>query len=257
MTAPGGSPAANPASASRRRAGHEYDPGACRTGIPDDNRARWMVSERAREAVRHPDERHTWSRLASRSRPARRVWKAADRCAAHSQTLTPHGRWSGALSPSPPRRRSHTPDGSRDPSPCRSSWPRVDDAAGRSTRDTSSAPTRERLRVSGGAIGRRSGVQVDQEPGAGCPTSPGPGAIGRQQSIWTATPGPIGLLEQSAPTWGSAISDASPSPGSTGSGRLARPITEIRVWAVSQKAVTRATQARRSSGWQDSTTWWT
>ena len=60
-----------------------------------------MVSERAREAVRHPEERHTWSRLASRSRPARRVWKAADRCAAHNQTLTPHGRWNGALSPSP------------------------------------------------------------------------------------------------------------------------------------------------------------
>lgn len=39
-------------------------------------------------------------------------------------------------------------------------------------------------------------------------------------------------------------------------GRVA-PGHGIRVWAVSQKAVTRATQASRSSGWQDSTTWWT
>lgn len=101
MTGPGDSPAAKAASASRRRAGHEYEPGASRTGIPDDNRARWIRSERARAEVMQPDDRQTWNRLASRSRPARRVWNAADRCAAHSHTLTPQGRWRGALSPSP------------------------------------------------------------------------------------------------------------------------------------------------------------
>lgn len=102
MTAPGASPAANAPSASRRRSGQEYDPGSSRAvaGGPP-SRARCRSSAREREAVRHPAARQTWSKLATRSRPPRRVRNSCDRWAAHSQTLTPQGRWSRARSPCP------------------------------------------------------------------------------------------------------------------------------------------------------------
>jgi len=101
MTRAGRSPWLNAASASRRREGQEYDPGASRSGPPPVSRARCRSSERDRAAVKHPAARHTCIREATRSRPARRVRNSAERWASHSHTRTPQGRCSSARAPDP------------------------------------------------------------------------------------------------------------------------------------------------------------
>ncbi len=101
MTAAGGSPAANAASASARSAAHEYDPGRGRSGGGPTRRRRWRSSARDRRAVMHPAARQTLMRLTTMSRPARERWKSSDRCSSQSQTRTPQGRWSSARSPRP------------------------------------------------------------------------------------------------------------------------------------------------------------
>lgn len=115
MTPAGASPAANAASASERRAGHAYDPGRRRSAGGPVRRARWRSSALDRRAVRHPAARQTLISDTTRSRPARRVWNAADRCASHSHTRTPQGRCSSARAPCPtPTQMAH---GGRDPIP--------------------------------------------------------------------------------------------------------------------------------------------
>ncbi len=101
ITAAGRSPRANAASAAARNAGHEYDPGRSRSGGGPVSRARWTSSARARRVVMHPDARQTWRSDTARSRPARDVRNASDRCSSHSQTLTPQGRCSSARRPRP------------------------------------------------------------------------------------------------------------------------------------------------------------
>jgi hypothetical protein len=89
MTRRGGSPAAKRRSASRRSAGHEYDPGRALGGAGASTRARWASSARWRALVRHPAPAQARVREATKSRPARRAWNPALRCAAQSHTVTP------------------------------------------------------------------------------------------------------------------------------------------------------------------------
>ncbi len=62
-------------------------------------RSKWWRSARFRLELMHPAASQTPPRLATRSRPARRVRNSSDRCSAQSQTLTPKGRWSLARPP--------------------------------------------------------------------------------------------------------------------------------------------------------------
>ncbi len=100
MTARGGSPRAKRASASRRRAGHAYEPGRSRSRGPR-TRARCASIARLRRRVRHPAADHTAPRLAAKSRPARRVMNPTLRCPGQSQTNTPWARCTCSRPPSP------------------------------------------------------------------------------------------------------------------------------------------------------------
>jgi hypothetical protein len=114
ITARGASPAEKAASASARRAGHEYDPGRDRVAGEPAIRARWPPSARSLALVKHPAPRHAAISDAAKSRPARRVWNSTLRCPAHNHTDTPPGRCISARSPSPgPMHKRH---GGRDPS---------------------------------------------------------------------------------------------------------------------------------------------
>jgi hypothetical protein len=115
ITTLGRSPRAYRRSASRRRSGHEYDPGRRAAGGSARTRARWPRSARCRAALMHPAASQTPERLTTRSLPARRVRNSRDRCSAQSHTLRPKGRWNRARGPDPGP--MHIAQGGEDPIP--------------------------------------------------------------------------------------------------------------------------------------------
>lgn len=101
MTAAGSSPAANRRSASRRNAGHEYDPGRVRPSDACRTRCRWASSACRLRQVRTPDAVHTAARRSTKSFPERRRRNASPRCVSQSQIETPCVKCSRARGPRP------------------------------------------------------------------------------------------------------------------------------------------------------------
>lgn len=95
-----GSPAAKRASASRRRAGQEYEPGRDTAGR-EPMRSMWADSARRRADPRHPAALQAPPTLATKSRPARLLMKSGERCIAQSHTETPNPSSTLVRPPSP------------------------------------------------------------------------------------------------------------------------------------------------------------